>query len=159
MSMSYSPNINNIKPYHNNENFPPQQQAQIYTPFIQEPVQEQFNMTQQPQPQQQPPMQNFQQPPPQQYPSNYMTSQPYNKNKYDNYLNPPVTNESSKINWIIILKSIAIYTILFLIISSVKMDDFLYSMIPYLSTNEISKMILKGLVYGILVIVIQRVIS
>ena len=177
MSLSYNSNINNIKPYHTNENFS-QQQAPQYTPFIQEqtppePFQPPYQQTTPQFQQTTPPFQpSASQLPYQPYPSNPNNFTPqgnntsrnhqYNKHKYDNYLNPPpviYNNDDTKIKWLVILKSIIIYTILFLIISSVKMDNILQGLIPYLGTNIISNMICKGLILSILIVIIQKILN
>ena len=172
MSLNYSSNINNIKPYHNNDTI--QQQAPMYSPFIQEQIKpEQF--TSQP-PQIQPPqIQPFQQPPFQQPPYQQPPYQqpPYQQPQYQQpqYQQPsqttsyqPIPNNyiiknDNKVKWIIIIKSIIIFTILFLIISSIKMDTIIYSMIPYLSTNEIGNMVFKGLIFSILIVIIQKILN
>ena len=153
MSLSYSTNIN-AKPYHSNDEKFSQQQAPTYTPFIQELKPE--SNTNQPQqyPTQYPPQ--YPQQYPQQYPMQY--PQQYPSNKYDNYLNPPSVN-NNKINWMSIFKSISIYLILFLIISSVKMDELLFNLIPYLHSNEIIKMIVKGLILSIVIVIIQKIVT
>ena len=63
--------------------------------------------------------------------------------------------KSSKINWIVILKKIVIYTMLFLIMSHVKMNDLIFKLLPQLEMHEVLLMILKGFLMSLIVIVIQ----
>ena len=156
MSLSYSTNIN-AKPYHNNDENFLQQQAPTYTPFIQEVKPESNTKQSQQYPTQYPQQYPMQYPP--QYPMQYPPHpSQYSSNKYEQVLNPPSVS-NNKINWMSIFKSISIYLILFLIISSVKMDELLFKLIPYLHSNEIIKMIIKGLILSIVIVIIQKIVT
>ena len=131
------------------------------------------------QPQQ--PQQPLQQPPPQQQPLQYQPLQPQyntvlksdqNMNQYNmnsmqrqpfipqyNELFSNNSNNEHKFNWIKLGKSVVIYTILFLIMSHLKMNDFLCSFIPLLNNNEVLCMVIKGIVMSIVIIVIQNILN
>jgi hypothetical protein len=82
------------------------------------------------------------------YPQQYENSQ-----TVDKFEDTP--KKSSKINWIIIVKKLIIYTALFLIMSHVKMEELLCNCIPFLKDNQILSMTLKGVMLAIIIIFIQ----
>ncbi len=61
----------------------------------------------------------------------------------------------NKINWMVVLKKIVIYTMLFLIMSHVKMNELIFKILPVLEMHEILLMILKGFLMSLVVIIIQ----
>ena len=75
-----------------------------------------------------------------------------NKNRYveDESDNP------TKIKWSRYFKGIVIYTLLFLIMSHIKMNSFVCGFIPYLNNHEILCMTIKGVIMSILIIIIQK---
>jgi hypothetical protein len=87
------------------------------------------------------------------------------KNKSKSIVNEKYSNDENnerlekdtdrKIKWILILKKIAIITILFLLMSSVKMDELVCKFIPYLNENQLICMTIKGIILSVLIIVIQ----
>ena len=79
---------------------------------------------------------------------------PYNK-KYESFT---PDSKISKSNWITFGKKIVIYTILFLIMSHVKMNCFVCSFMPFLNNNEVLCMTIKGLIMSILIIIIQKLL-
>ena len=171
---TYSPfiqdntNASPIQPaYQPNNNIPLQQPPSNF------PQQPPSNFSQQPPSNfpQQPPINTSYNPsfttsfqPPQLPPLNTSYQQPpkYNIEAYQNNSShhlPKSYNKSSKIKWIVIIKSILIYTILFLIISSIKMDDIIRSTIPIVGNNEITSMVFKGFIYSVLIIIIQKILN
>ncbi len=86
----------------------------------------------------------------------------YKKNDYkkkyatEKYENDDDDDEKDyKVKWIIILKKIVIFTALFLLISSVKMDELVCKFIPYLNENQLICMTIKGIILSILIIITQ----
>ncbi len=67
-----------------------------------------------------------------------------------------VSNEekSDKINWILILKKIVIYTILFLVFNHIKTHQVLCGLIPFLNNNELICMTFKGLLFAIIITIL-----
>jgi hypothetical protein len=61
----------------------------------------------------------------------------------------------NKINWILITKKIVIYTMLFLIMSHIKMNEIIFKFIPFFEKNEIPNMIFKGFIMAIIIIITQ----
>ena len=112
---------------------------------------------------QQPTHQQQHQPQQQQYPrptsNQYVNRQPVYNNNYDLYSHQLKEDNPDKFNWIKFGKSIVIYTILFLIMSHLKMNDFLCSFIPPLTNNEILCMTIKGIVMSLIIIVIQKILN
>jgi hypothetical protein len=79
-------------------------------------------------------------------------------NNFDLYSNQINVDNPNKFNWIKFGKNVVIYTILFLIMSHLKMNDFLCSFIPLLNNNEILCMTVKGIVMSLIIIVIQKIL-
>jgi hypothetical protein len=85
------------------------------------------------------------------------------KNKSKSIINEKYSNDEknhkletdSKIKWILIFKKIAIITILFLLMSSVKMDELVCKFVPYLNENQLICMTIKGIILSVLIIIIQ----
>ncbi len=63
--------------------------------------------------------------------------------------------ENNKISWSLILKKIIIFTALFLLMSSIKMDELVCKFIPYLNENQLMCMTLKGIILSIIIIIIN----
>ncbi len=61
----------------------------------------------------------------------------------------------TKISWSLILKKIIIFTALFLLMSSIKMDELVCKFIPYLNENQLMCMTLKGVILSIIIIIIN----
>ncbi len=85
-----------------------------------------------------------------------------NKSKMISKVNEKYQNDSdidkinnSKLNWSLIIKKICIFTALFLIMSSIKMDELVCKFIPYLSENQLICMTTKGIILSILIIIIN----
>jgi hypothetical protein len=176
--MSYNPNINqdymgqdyrntsssnNTKPSNNMYN-PNMQYTPTIPSSIQSPQQQQYP------PQQYPPQQY--QPLPSQYnsvskseqsmnqytmPVQRQTFSPQHDSLYSNNMNDEY--KPDKFNWIKFGKSIVIYTLLFLIMSHLKMNDFLCSFIPPLNNNEVICMVIKGIIMSLIIIVIQKILN
>jgi hypothetical protein len=160
MSLSYNPNID--VSYHQQYDQSP---SAINFPrdgnF--KPI-DSFNSSYQMQPQmmQQPQQQMMQQvmPMPMQQPIMPQMYNPHvaipkqNKKIREKFIEPPV-EKSNKINWRIIVKKIVIYTMLFLIMSHVKMNELIFKILPVLEMHEIGLMILKGFLMSLVVIIIQ----
>ena len=82
------------------------------------------------------------------------------KNNYELFSDNPIEEKkSSKFNWLNFGKNIVIYTILFLIMSHMKMNYFVCKFIPLLNNNEILCMTVKGIIMSIIIIVIQKLIN
>jgi hypothetical protein len=83
----------------------------------------------------------------------------YNKKYIEDTSDDEIEEPSSKINWIKIAKMVSIYTILFLIISSQKVHDFMCEFIPYLSTNELGCRTLEGIIFGITIVILHKLLN
>jgi len=82
------------------------------------------------------------------------------KNNYELFSDNPIEeNKSSKFNWLNFGKNIVIYTVLFLIMSHMKMNYFVCKFIPFLNNNEVLCMTVKGVIMSIIIIVIQKLIK
>ena len=96
--------------------------------------------------------------------------QQYNSNSLSNPLsyNPSIpsvkskelfTNiKSDKFNWWLFGKSVTVYTLLFLVMSSMKMNEIVCKFIPFINTNEIICMVTKGVITSILIIIISNIL-
>ncbi len=88
-------------------------------------------------------------------------SRPINKSKKpkkiinENYENETEKTTNSKFDWTLIIKKLVIFTALFLIMSSVKMDELVCKFVPYLSGNQLICMTTKGIILSILIIIIN----
>ncbi len=89
-----------------------------------------------------------------------------NKSKINSKVNEKYENENesdsdvdkiknNKLNWTLIIKKIFIFTALFLIMSSIKMDELVCKFIPYLSENQLVCMTTKGIILSLLIIIIN----
>lgn len=90
----------------------------------------------------------------------------YNNNtQYDSRHDPLIprlsqnkyTRESvgeSPLNWILLLKKLAIYTILFLVMSHIKLHELVCNILPFFNNNEVFCMAFKGLVMAIIITVL-----
>ncbi len=149
-SLSYNPNID-IPPYHSNDNSMMYNQDITYKPIMQQ-------MDPRADPRMMESM-SMQQMPMQQMPMQKMNNRkPYYNKNMSNKLETLEEAPSSKINWMLILKKIVIYTMLFLIMSHVKMNDLVCHFIPFLNNNEILCMVTKGILLAIIIIIIQMVL-
>jgi hypothetical protein len=167
MSLSYNPNVDvsyhqqydqssnamnfprdgNFKPidsFNNSYQAPMMMQQPMMTPMaqpmMQMPMQQQMMM-----PSAQPIM-------PQMYNPNVVV--PKQNRKVKEKFAEPV-EKPNKINWTVVLKKIVIYTMLFLIMSHVKMNELIFKILPILEMHEIVLMILKGFLMSLVVIIIQ----
>jgi hypothetical protein len=68
-------------------------------------------------------------------------------------------DNNNKFNWILFLKKIGIYTLLFLIMSHMKMNNLLCRFIPFIQDSEVACMILKGFIMAVLIILIQKILK
>ena len=71
-------------------------------------------------------------------------------------INEEFTNK--KIDWILFIKKLVIYSMLFLIMSHVKMNTIVCNFIPYLNNNEILCMVTKSVIIALLIIIIQLIL-
>ena len=62
---------------------------------------------------------------------------------------------SDKINWILILKKVIIFTLLFLVFNHVKTHELICGLIPFLNNNELLCMTFKGLIFAVIIILLQ----
>ncbi len=167
MSLSYNPNIDisyhqqydqmpnamqfpndgNFKPTDFNNSYQMQPMQQPMLPMAQQSMMQQPMMQQQMMQQQMMP-----QVMPQMYNPNIVIPKQTKKNK-EKFTEP--VQKPNKINWMVILKKIVIYTMLFLIMSHVKMNDLIFKILPILEMHEILLMILKGFFMSLVVIIIQ----
>ncbi len=81
-------------------------------------------------------------------------------NYYEDYksidkFEEPKENKHNKFNWLSFGKKIIIFTALFLLMSSVKMDDLVCKFIPFLSNNQLLCMTIKGILLSLIIILIQ----
>ena len=108
------------------------------------------NMQMQNMPIQNMPMQNMQMPM-----QNISMANQYKKSKIDTF---DSTKTKKKFDWLLFAKRVAIYTILFLIISHVKMNELVCKFIPFLNDNELLCMTTKGLILAIIIVIIQQIL-
>ncbi len=66
---------------------------------------------------------------------------------------------NTKINWMVIIKKIIIYTALFLVMSHIKMNELICKFIPFIGDNEILCMTTKGILLAIIIIVTQIILK
>ena len=80
----------------------------------------------------------------------------YEKDDYeiDTFQDP----KNDKFNWMLFAKKIVIITALFLIMSSVKMDELVCNFIPFLSNSQLLCMTVKGIILAISIIIIQTLL-
>jgi hypothetical protein len=181
--MSYNPNVN-IPPYHgdlmennfknnysNNDLYLPQINSrenmntlntlntERMSQMPMQNMQQMANMqNMQQMPMQNMPMQNMpmqQMPMQQMHMQNMGTSNQYKKSKIDTF---DTTTTKKKFDWLLFGKRVAIYTILFLIISHVKMNELVCRFIPFLNDNELLCMTTKGLILAIIIVIIQQIL-
>ncbi len=84
----------------------------------------------------------------------------------DSYEAPPVRQKkktkermttidnSTRFNWILLLKKLVIYTILFLVFNHIKTHEIVCGLLPFLSNNDLLCMTFKGLVFAIIITVL-----
>ncbi len=172
MSLSYNMNVD-IPPYHQSErnmtsmNFPSdgnfKQNMSNQMSYQMDPRVDPNMMMQQSQMNMQQPIMM---PPPMMMPPQMMMQQPMmqassmmnNKQPIKKSKNETFNNNSSKCNWLSILKKVIIFTLLFLIMSHVKMNELICRFVPFFNDNEIPCMILKGFIMSILIVVINFII-
>ena len=66
-----------------------------------------------------------------------------------------VQNENlDKFNWILLLKKIVIYTILFLVLNHIKTHEIVCGLLPFLSNNELLCMTFKGLLFALIITIL-----
>jgi hypothetical protein len=92
---------------------------------------------------------------PMNYNPSYLPTNNYKKsiNTYE-----PFKNDNSKIDWYLIGKKIVIYTILFLIMSHLIMNNMICRFIPFVGENEIACMVMKGFIMSIVIIILQTIL-
>ena len=166
MSLSYNPNVDvsyhqqydqssNAMNFPRDGNFKPidsfnnSYQAPMMMPMAQ-PMMQQQPMMQMPMQQQMMPM--AQPIMPQMYNPNVVVPK-QNRRVKEKFAEP--VEKPNKINWTVVLKKIVIYTMLFLIMSHVKINDLIFKILPILEMHEILLMILKGILMSLVVIIIQ----
>lgn len=79
----------------------------------------------------------------------------------------PLVNESagtehlsgSKLNWVLLFKKIVIYSVLFLVMSHIKMNQLVCNFIPLVNNNEVACMSMKGVIMAVIIIVIQNILN
>jgi hypothetical protein len=64
-------------------------------------------------------------------------------------------DETTKFNWILFFKKLFIYAILFLLISHIKMNQLTCTIMPFLQSSELALMTVKGLILGLIIIILQ----
>ena len=69
-----------------------------------------------------------------------------------------IANVDTKINWMNILKKMAMYTILFILMSTMRVNNVLCSFVPYFEQNEFLCMTVKGIIFGIIIIILQMIL-
>ena len=87
----------------------------------------------------------------------YLSNNSYKKSKntYEPFINE---NDNSKIDWYLIGKKIVIYTILFLIMSHLIMNNMICKFVPLVGDNEIACMVTKGIIMSIAIIILQMIL-
>jgi hypothetical protein len=64
-------------------------------------------------------------------------------------------DNSDKINWILLLKKVVIFTILFLVFNHIKTHQLICGLVPFLNNNELLCMTIKGLLFAVIIILLQ----
>lgn len=83
----------------------------------------------------------------------YENQTPRPKRKTKERMTAPIENPN-KFNWILLLKKLVIYTILFLVFNHIKTHQILCGLIPFLSNNEVLCMTFKGLLFAAIITVL-----
>jgi hypothetical protein len=66
-----------------------------------------------------------------------------------------VQNENTnRFNWILLLKKIVIYTILFLVLNHIKTHEIVCGLLPFLGNNELLCMTFKGLLFALIITIL-----
>jgi hypothetical protein len=81
----------------------------------------------------------------------------YEKTDYD-VIDKFQDSNSNRFNWMLFGKKILLITALFLIMSSVRMDNIVCNFIPFLSSSQLLCMTVKGIILAIIVIIIQTML-
>ena len=84
------------------------------------------------------------------YPSKKRYENMSNKKKY----NYEAFQDTTGFNYMSLIKKIIVYTILFLIMSHIKMNHLLCGFIPFLENNEIVCMVTKGFIMSCIIIIL-----
>ena len=90
------------------------------------------------------------------YNPNYIPDASFNKKKVEpeSFKNNDKL-EKKKIYWIYILKAIACYTLLFMIMNHINMDNMICKFIPFICTNVVLSTVIKGVLMSIFILIIQ----
>ena len=60
----------------------------------------------------------------------------------------------NKFSWILLIKKLVIYTILFLVFNHIKTHEIICGLLPFLSNNELLCMTFKGLLFAIIITIL-----
>jgi hypothetical protein len=96
---------------------------------------------------------------PDQVGDNYISDNYYSsKNRYKNISNnknfESFQDGNTGFNFMNLIKKIIVFTILFLIMSHIKMNHILCSFIPFVEKNEIACMVTKGFIMSLIIIIL-----
>ena len=65
-----------------------------------------------------------------------------------------MTINNDKISWILLLKKIVIYTILFLVFNHIKTHELVCGLLPFLSDNDLLCMTFKGIIFALIITIL-----
>ena len=69
-----------------------------------------------------------------------------------------IANVDTKINWMGLFKKLIIYMILFILMSTMRVNNVLCSLVPYFEQNEFLCMTVKSMIFGIIIIILQMIV-
>ena len=69
-----------------------------------------------------------------------------------------MTSNTDKFSWILLLKKIVIYTILFLVFNHIKTHELVCGLLPFLSNNDLLCMTFKGIVFALIITVLLPIV-
>ncbi len=87
----------------------------------------------------------------------YDSQKPRPKRKMKERMTAPVENPN-KFNWILLLKKLVIYTVLFLVFNHIKTHEIFCGLIPFLRNNEVLCMTFKGLIFAVIIAVLLPIV-
>ena len=157
-NLTYNPNVN-IPPYNNNkyekyDNYMEQPNINLGRSYDSQPSLQQIDPRNEYRNERLENSYNYQEP--------KYTRPIKNKRKYDNNDDVDVDKfqdiTSKKFDWMLIVKKIAIYTALFLLMSSVRIDDLVCNFIPFLKESQLLCMTVKGIILSLIIIFIQTLL-
>ena len=69
-----------------------------------------------------------------------------------------MATNTDKFSWILLLKKIVIYTILFLVFNHIKTHEIVCGLLPFLSNNDLLCMTFKGIVFALIITILLPIV-